>query len=114
MTQQQSALCRFASAPPVKDRGNDLKRQMLGYNNKLTAVKIGFAPGAEGYVHAHRHSQASLVVDEFQVMVNGETKAVGPGDSLFVRPHEDHGAVCPTGGILIDTFSPAREDFLKE
>jgi hypothetical protein len=35
------------------------------------------------------------------------------GDSCLIPPFADHGATCPTGGILIDTFSPAREDFVE-
>jgi quercetin dioxygenase-like cupin family protein len=36
------------------------------------------------------------------------------GDSFFVAPHVEHGAVCIEEGILIDTFSPYREDFVKD
>lgn len=115
MSSAQSERFSFTNETPIEDLGGGLKRQMLGFNQELMAVKIWFAPGAEGYVHAHRHSQVSMVVEgEFHVMVNGEKQILGPGDSFFVPPHEEHGAVCPTGGVLIDMFSPAREDFLKD
>ncbi len=98
----------------IKDIGGGLKRQMLGYNHELMAVKIWFDKGAIGYNHTHRHSQVSHVVEgEFHVNVDGETKILKAGDSFFVPPYCDHGATCPTGGVLIDTFSPPREDFLE-
>jgi quercetin dioxygenase-like cupin family protein len=115
MTSKQGPRYSETKTTPIEDLGGGLQRQMLGYNDELMAVKIWFAPGAEGYTHSHRHSQASLVVEgEFHVTIEGELKILGPGDSFFVAPFEEHGAVCPTGGVLIDTFSPAREDFLKD
>jgi quercetin dioxygenase-like cupin family protein len=86
---------------------------MLGYNHELMAVKIWFDEGAIGYNHAHRHSQVTYIVEgEFHFNIDGVTKVLKAGDSCFIPPHADHGATCPTGGILIDTFSPPREDFV--
>ena len=112
--QQQSEHFLFGNETEIEDLGGGLKRQMLGYNHELMAVKVFFDKGAEGYVHKHRHSQVSYVVEgEFHFSIDGEVKVLKPGDSCLIPPHTDHGAVCPTGGILIDTFSPPREDFLK-
>jgi quercetin dioxygenase-like cupin family protein len=38
---------------------------------------------------------------------------LGAGDSFFVEPHALHGAVCRKKGVLIDIFSPYREDFIQ-
>ena len=109
----QSEHFSYANKTEIEDLGGGLKRQMLGYNHELMAVKIWFDKGAEGYVHAHRHSQVSYVQEgEFHVNVGGVISILKAGDSFFVPPHVEHGAVCPTCGILIDTFSPAREDFI--
>ena len=35
------------------------------------------------------------------------------GEGYFVAPNLAHGCVCLEAGVLIDTFSPMREDFLK-
>ena len=51
---------------------------------------------------------------EFDVMVGGVEKRLGPGDSFYIEPNVEHGAVCRKAGVLIDAFSPAREDFLEE
>ena len=111
----QSDLFSFANETEIEDLGGGIKRQMLGYNHELMAVKVWFEKGAIGYNHSHRHSQVAHVVEgEFHVNVDGVTKILKAGDSFFVPPHADHGATCPTGGILIDMFSPAREDFIEE
>lgn len=113
--QKQSANFSFGNETEIEDLGNGLKRQMLGYNEELMAVKIWFEKGAIGYNHAHRHSQVTYVVEgEFHFNIDGVTKILKPGDSCLIPPFADHGATCPTGGILIDAFSPAREDFLED
>ena len=42
----------------------------------------------------------------------GEKVIVEPGDGLYIEPNMLHGALCLEPGILIDVFSPMREDFL--
>ncbi|MEL7536601.1 MAG: cupin domain-containing protein [Pseudomonadota bacterium] len=97
----------------VEDLGDGIKRQILGYNDSLMVARVVFEAGAEGYVHAHPHSQVSYVESgEFDVFIDGERKRLGPGDSFCVQPNLDHGAVCRKAGVLLDVFSPAREDFL--
>nr|WP_136251035.1 cupin domain-containing protein [Ningiella ruwaisensis] len=113
--QQQSEHFMFGDKSPIEDIGGGLKRQMLGFNHELMAVKVWFDKGAEGYVHKHRHSQVTYVESgEFHFNIGGEIKILRAGDSCLIPPNVEHGAICPTGGILIDTFSPAREDFVGE
>lgn len=96
-----------------EDLGGGIKRKILGYGPDLMIVRVWFDQGAVGEVHAHRHSQSTYVESgSFEVFVDGEKKVLGAGDSFYVAPHLDHGAVCLEQGVLIDTFSPAREDFL--
>lgn len=97
----------------VETVGAGIKRQILGYDDSLMVVRVQFEEGAEGYVHAHPHAQVSYVESgEFDVIVDGVTRALRPGDSFYVQPNLDHGAVCRKAGVLLDVFSPAREDFL--
>ena len=109
----QSEHFLFGDKTEIEDLGNGLKRQMLGYNHELMAVKIWFEKGVEAYVHKHRHSQVTYIMEgEFHFNVDGVVKVLKAGDSCLIPPHAEHGAMSPTGGILIDTFSPAREDFV--
>ena len=99
----------------VESVDDGIRRQILGYNDHLMVVRVQFEEGAEGYVHAHPHSQVSYVESgEFDVFIDGERKTLGPGDSFCVQPDLDHGAVCRKAGVLLDVFSPAREDFLGQ
>jgi quercetin dioxygenase-like cupin family protein len=105
----------LADATPTEDLGDGIKRQFCGYNDSIMMVRVEFEAGAEGYVHSHPHSQAAYVESgEFDVFIDGVEKRLGPGDSFFINPDLDHGAVCRKAGVLLDVFSPVREDFLNE
>ena len=90
-----------------------LSRQVMGYDDKIMLVKAKFETGAVGQVHKHYHSQVTYVESgEFEMKIGDETKTLKRGDSFYILPHVLHGCVCTKPGILIDVFSPAREDFL--
>ena len=105
----------FKRKTPEEVVGEGLVRQMLGYDETLMVVRVAFDEGAEGYVHSHEHAQVSYVESgEFDVVIDGVEKRLGPGDSFYVQPHLQHGAVCRKAGVLLDVFSPARDDFLDK
>ena len=112
-----------SSSPPFvvaketdrEDLGGGITRQILGYGPELMIVRVWFDKGAVGEVHAHPHSQSTYIESgTFEVFIDGTRQVLGAGDSFYIAPHQDHGAVCLDPGVLIDTFSPAREDFLGE
>lgn len=103
----------FAKPGAIEQVEKGIKRQILGYGPDLMAVKVWFEEGAEGYQHEHYHEQVSYVESgEFEATINGKTQTLRAGDSFYVAPHQMHGAVCKKAGVLIDMFSPHREDFL--
>ena len=93
--------------------GDGIRRQILGYDDQIMLVKVEFEKGAIGSEHSHFHRQSTYVVSGvFEFTINGVTKTVREGDGVFVPPNAIHGDVCIEPGILIDTFSPTREDFI--
>jgi len=95
--------------------GEGVIRQILGYDGQIMTVKVQFEAGAEGYAHKHSHVQTTYVASGvFLFKVGEETHTVKAGDGLYMEPNVEHGVVCLEAGILIDTFSPLREDFLKK
>ena len=103
----------IADQTEVETVADGITRQILGYNESLMVVRVRFEAGAEGYVHSHAHAQVTYVESgEFDVVVDSESRRLKAGDSFLVQPNLDHGAVCHKAGVLLDVFSPAREDFL--
>ena len=95
------------------DLGNGISRQMLGHNNELMMVKVKFETGAVGTQHQHPHLQVSYVESGvFELDIAGEKRLLKKGDGYFVPSGVWHGCLCKEAGVLIDTFTPGREDFL--
>lgn len=91
-----------------------IQRQFVGYDTQIMMVKVKFKKGAIGYVHDHFHAQATYVESgSFEVTIDNEKKVLKAGDGFYIPPNISHGAVCLENGILIDVFSPMREDFLE-
>jgi len=104
----------YESAIEWEQINKGMRRQILGYDDQIMMVKIDFLKGGEGAVHSHVHRQCSYVVSGvFEFNINGEKKVVKMGDGLYMEPNIPHGVICLESGLLIDTFSPVRTDFLK-
>ena len=94
--------------------GGGVSRQIMGYDQHIMLVKVKFEKGAEGIAHKHPHSQTSFVSEGiFEVTIGDRKLILKPGDSFFVPANIAHGVICIEAGILIDNFSPVREDFLR-
>ena len=105
----------FGAHTPKEPVGEGLTRQLFGFDDAILMARVEFEVGAVGQVHAHPHSQVTYVESgEFDVYIDGVEKRLGPGDSFYIHPDLDHGAVCRKAGVLLDVFSPVREDFLNE
>ena len=110
----QSGVFVCAADVEIEDLGGGIKRQMLGYGPDIMNCRLWFASGSAGDIHDHFHSQTSYIESGlFVAHVDGEDWKVGPGDSVYIPPNVRHGVTCIEAGSLIDSFSPARQDFLK-
>lgn len=93
--------------------GEKISRKIMAYDGSLMLVKVKFEAGGVGTVHQHYHSQITHVESgRFEVEIGGEKKILSAGDAFYIAPNVLHGAVCIEDGVLIDVFSPMREDFV--
>jgi quercetin dioxygenase-like cupin family protein len=96
-----------------EELGGGVSRKFLGYDNQIMMVKVKFEKGAIGSPHQHFHTQATYCVKgKFEFTIDGEKSIVEAGDGVYIEPNLMHDALCLEEGILIDVFSPVREDFL--
>jgi quercetin dioxygenase-like cupin family protein len=109
-----STAFQFNSDIPWEDLGNGIRRQLFGYDDTVMLVKVKFEQGAVGAVHEHYHTQVTYVESGvFEMTIGGEKKIIRQGDGYYVSPHVQHGCVCLEPGMLVDIFSPRREDFIR-
>ena len=110
----QSPLFQLSSDVPWEDAAPGITRQVFGYDDRVMLVKVKFEQGAIGSLHEHMHTQVNYVESGiFEMTIGDEKKLLKKGDGFYVPPHVIHGCICMEAGVLIDVFSPHREDFLK-
>ena len=96
------------------DLGGGVTRRILAHDGELMAVEVGFEAGAVGSTHTHPHTQCSYVLSGcFRYTVDGEETVLRQGDSIVVPSQLPHGTVCMEKGVLLDIFTPRRDDFLR-
>ena len=114
MEKVQSEPFFIADQEKIYTAGKGITRQFIGYDNSLMMVKVIFEKGAVGYKHQHMHAQTTYVVSgKFEATIGSNTKILQAGDGFYAEPDILHGCVCLEEGILIDVFSPIREDFYE-
>lgn len=97
------------------DLGNGVVRRVLAYSGDVMTVENHFEKGAVGALHHHPHTQITYVVSgKFEFEIDGEKHIVEKGDTLLKTDSVEHGCVCLEEGILLDIFTPYREDFVND
>lgn len=83
------------------------------YGDKLMLCKVAFDSGAVTPPHTHPHEQISYVLSgKMEFDIAGEKVVLGAGESRVLPPNAPHGAVCIEEAVVLDIFTPLREDFL--
>ena len=97
----------------VENPAEGIERQMVVGQN-LMICRFRFAPLLVTPEHTHPHEQMSLVVSgRVRFFVEGEERIASSGDVLHFPPNCLHGAtMMDEEVVLIDIFTPVREDFL--
>jgi quercetin dioxygenase-like cupin family protein len=104
--------CDWASIPAERI-AEGIERQMI-WGEQLMVCRLRIAPRVVTPVHSHPHEQITLVEKGRVVfVVEGEPRIVGAGAVLHFPPRVQHGAtMLDEEVILVDIFTPVREDFL--
>lgn len=89
------------------------ERKVLAHDNDLMACHLYFKTGGIGKKHSHEHTQICYVISgRFEFDLNGDSRVITAGDSVYIPSDVEHGLICLEQGELIDIFTPERKDFL--
>jgi quercetin dioxygenase-like cupin family protein len=98
-----------------EDLGGGVRRKIMAYGDQLMAVYLEFKKGAVGALHAHPHVQAAFVRSgSVQVRIGEEYRVLGAGDFYYIPSGVEHGSLALEDSVVIDIFSPMRQDFLPK
>jgi quercetin dioxygenase-like cupin family protein len=93
------------------------KRQVLSHSARLMLAQFTFdRPGQQAPLHSHPHEQVGYVVSgEIDFILEGHgSRRLTAGCSYYVPPNTEHGATAITPAVVLDVFTPQRDDFLAE
>lgn len=99
---------------PIEHLGEGITRQMA-YGETLMICRLTFGPGTITTAHQHVHEQMTIIEKgRVRFVVGDVEKVFGPGEILLFPSGFWHGAtILDQEVVLLDIFSPRREDFLK-
>ncbi len=106
----------LGDATAVEHLEGGVTRKILKYGGKLMLVEVTMPKGGTGSAHKHPHEQISYIArGSFEFTVGEEKRVVKAGDSLYVASNVEHGTLSlEDGSIVVDIFTPIREDFLAK
>ncbi len=87
-------------------------RRVLGDGEKMQLVEWTFEPGATVPHHQHPHEQCGYVVSgEMLFTIEGVERKVPAGTGYSIPSNMPHSARFEQATVLVDIFSPPREDY---
>jgi quercetin dioxygenase-like cupin family protein len=100
---------------PVEQVAEGVQRQMI-HGDRLMVCRLTIAARTVTPMHSHMHEQITLVErGSVHFFVEGERRTVHAGEVLLFPSNIRHGAtMLEEEVVLIDIFSPPREDFLPK
>lgn len=98
---------------PVEALAPGIERRMI-VGERLMICRLRFDPFVVTPVHTHPHEQMTIVErGRVRFFIEGEERIVHAGDVLHFPSNIEHGAtMMDEEVVLIDIFTPIREDFL--
>ena len=102
------------STIPVEQMADGIQRQMF-VGNRMMICRFRFKPFLVTPEHDHPHEQMTIVErGRVRFFIEGKEQIASAGDVLHFPSNCWHGAtMMDEEVVLIDIFSPLREDFLK-
>ncbi|HEU4391856.1 MAG TPA: cupin domain-containing protein [Blastocatellia bacterium] len=98
---------------PAEIIGEGIERQMI-VGDRLMVCRLKFAPNVDTPAHDHPHEQITLVErGRVRFTIGSDERIAQAGDVLHFPSGCWHGAtMLDEEVVLIDIFTPVREDFL--
>ncbi len=113
MTEERPEVWRAPASPLLLRPEPGLTRRVLASSSALMLVEHRMEAGWVGTLHSHPHEQLVYVVSGSLRVRCGSAPLfeVGAGDSFIVPGGVEHQAWANEPSHVLDTFTPAREDY---
>jgi quercetin dioxygenase-like cupin family protein len=100
----------FQNSPPREIIPGFVARFIHTQSQTLSLVEI--EKGSILPEHFHSNEQVSKIIEgSFELQVAGVKKLCSPGDIAVIEPNVPHSGVALTRCVILDVFTPVREDY---
>ncbi|MEJ5311921.1 MAG: cupin domain-containing protein [Anaerolineae bacterium] len=91
-----------------------IRRKTLVYGDKTLTAEFHLAKGSQLPLHAHPQEQTGyLISGRMRFFIGDEVFDAEPGDSWCVPGNVEHRAEILEDTVVVEVFSPVREDYLS-
>ena len=96
---------------PVREIFPGLRTRLI-HTDRVTHSWVEVDEGASFPAHQHPHEQiVSVIEGELELVVDGTTHRLTPGMVFVIPPNVPHSGRGIKRTRVLDTFSPARDDY---
>jgi quercetin dioxygenase-like cupin family protein len=89
-----------------------LLRSTLVEGKSMMVCECTFAPGVKVPNHSHPHEQVGYVASgRIHITIDDKSFELGTGDSYCAPSNVPHSAFTTERSVVVDIFSPPREDY---
>lgn len=107
-----SGFIDLASVAPISPVPGCRLRTPYGENLMLSYLEMD--DGAEVPLHHHPHEQGGILLKgRLELTIGEETRVVEAGSLFLIPPNVPHRAVAIGPAVVLDVFSPVREDYAE-
>ena len=90
-------------------------RRTIASGERLHQVYVRLDAGSSVPLHTHVHEQIAFCISgNLKLTVDGKLHDLKPGMAAIIASNVPHSANVEVDTIVIDTFSPPREDMLAQ
>jgi quercetin dioxygenase-like cupin family protein len=96
----------------INEQGQGFFRRTAVTGSSIQMVEFTLMKGATVPLHSHAQEQVGSVISgKLRFTIGAETLLIGAGDSYRIGGNIQHGAIVVEDAVVIDVFSPPREDY---
>jgi len=92
-----------------------VKRKIFPVGQSIMMMEVHFEKAAVGYAHSHPHEQLTYCIQgSVEFTINGAKHLITAGETIYIPSDAIHSAKALEVSIIIDSFTPVREDLLAQ
>jgi quercetin dioxygenase-like cupin family protein len=113
LSRQEDAMFTKSDAHDYKELLDGVRLKTMAHGERTLLGEFRLRKGAVVPIHHHLHEQTGyLVSGRLGFVIEGEHLQAEAGDAWCIPSNVEHGAEALEDSVVVEVFSPVREDYL--